>query len=120
VRDRSALVSGGGIGPLSTFAYDARMDVSVRFLPSGKSVRVPLGTTLLEAARRAALPVARACGADGLCGRCGMEVLAGAKGLPPETGRESDAKRRNRLPQTQRLACLVAPISSVDVTTRYW
>jgi ferredoxin len=96
------------------------MDVSVRFLPSGKSVRVPLGTTLLEAARRAALPVARACGADGLCGRCGMEVLAGAKGLPPETGRESDAKRRNRLPQTQRLACLVAPISSVDVTTRYW
>ncbi|UCE85725.1 MAG: (2Fe-2S)-binding protein [Deltaproteobacteria bacterium] len=96
------------------------MQITVRFLPSGACVRVPVGTTLLEAARRASLPIARACGADGICGRCGMEILAGADGLPPETRRELDAKRRNRVPEHQRLACRVAPTSAVAVTTPYW
>jgi len=92
----------------------------VRFRPSGRSVRVPVGTTLLEAARRADLPVARACGAHGLCGRCGMRVLAGAERLEPEGAVETRAKRHNRVDPAERLSCQVAPSCDVEVTARYW
>ena len=60
------------------------MDAQVHFQPSGRSIRVPAGTTLLEATHRAGLPMASACGADGICGRCGVEVLTGAAALSPE------------------------------------
>jgi ferredoxin len=92
----------------------------LRFLPSGRRVRVAPGTTLLEGARRAGLPVARACGAAGLCGRCGLEIVAGAEHLPPETPDESRTKRRNRIPPKLRLSCRVAPAGDVTVTAAYW
>lgn len=102
------------------------MTVLVRFRPfrpsekPGKSVRVPVGTTLLEAARQAGLPVASACGADGLCGRCGMRVLSGADALAPESESEARAKTSNRVDPVERLACRVAPSGDVEVTARYW
>lgn len=92
----------------------------MRFRPSGKSVRVPIGTTLLEAARQAGLPVASACGPDGLCGRCGMRVLSGAEALAPESESEARVKSSNRVDSVERLACRVAPTGDVEVTARYW
>jgi adenylate cyclase len=83
-------------------------------------VRVPRGTTLLEAARRAKLPVASACGAAGLCGRCGMRILSGAGSLATEGDEEARVKRANRVDPSERLACHVAPTSDVEVTARYW
>ena len=56
-------------------AYSCAMECCVRFLPSEREIRVPAGTSLLEAARRAGLPVASACGADGICARCGLDIL---------------------------------------------
>jgi ferredoxin len=94
--------------------------VLVRFRPfrpsekPGKSVRVPIGTT------QAGLPVASACGADGLCGRCGMRVLSGAEALAPEGESESRVKGANRVDPIERLACRVAPSGDVEVTARYW
>jgi adenylate cyclase len=96
------------------------VNVQVRFSPGGRTLRVPRGTTLLEAARRAGLPIASACGADGLCARCGVRILAGAEGLPPESAAERDAKRRNRIEPELRLACRVAPQTDVEVTASYW
>jgi ferredoxin len=96
------------------------VEVQVRFSPGGRALRVPQGTTLLEAARRAGLPIASACGADGLCARCGLRILAGAESLPPESTAERDAKRRNRVEPDLRLACRVAPRSDVEVTASYW
>ena len=96
------------------------MDFCVRFQPSGRAVRVVAGTSLLEAARRAGLPLASACRGDGLCGRCGVRVLAGASALAEEREPESRAKRRNRVPAEQRLACRVAVSSDLEVTAGYW
>ncbi len=81
---------------------------------------MPPGTTLLEAARRAELPVASACGADGLCGRCGMRILSGDDGLPREREDEERVKRLNRVDPNERLACRVAPTGDVEVTASYW
>jgi ferredoxin len=113
------------------------MEVEVRFRPSvrpslhsspgaspfpasGLLRRVPEGTTLLEAARGAGLPIASACGADGVCGRCGVRVLAGRQSLSPETADEARVKRRNRLEAGLRLACRAAVLGPVEVTASYW
>lgn len=96
------------------------MTAEVRFLPSGRRLRVPLGTTLLAAARRAGLPVASACGASGLCARCGVRVHEGAAGLSPESEDEARAKRRNRIPATWRLACQARMGGDAAVSASYW
>jgi ferredoxin len=96
------------------------VDFRVRFQPSGREIRVAAGTTLLEAARRARLPIASACRGDALCGRCGVSVLAGASALPEEREPEARAKRRNRVPAEQRLACRVVVSNDLEVTAGYW
>lgn len=92
----------------------------VRFEPSGRTVRVVTGSSLLEAARRAGLPLASACGGGALCGRCGVQVLAGGRALPPEGEPESRARRMNRAPEGQRLACRALVSCDLTVTTTYW
>lgn len=96
------------------------MAPEIRFLPSEKTARVPAGTVLLDAARDAGLPVASACGASGLCARCGLRILAGADTVAPETSEERDAKRRNRVEPTLRLACRVRVEDDLVVTAPYW
>ena len=96
------------------------MDPQVRFLPSGRTLRVTLGTNLLEAARAAGLPIAQACSGEGLCARCAVRLLHGDAGVSPESERESEAKRRNRVAPELRLACQVVPTGDVDVTASYW
>jgi len=96
------------------------MRVKVRFEPSGREVRVVRGTTLLEAARCAGLPIASACGAGGLCGRCGLEILEGAEALGAESDDEQRSKRRNRVDASQRLACRVILSADARVRASYW
>ncbi len=96
------------------------MPVRVRFLPSGASVLVERGATLHDAVRRAGLPIASACGAEGICGRCVVEAVEGGAELPPESTWESDLKARNRVEARYRLACRVSPTSDVTVRAPYW
>ena len=92
----------------------------MRFEPSGRTVRVVTGTSLLEAARRAGLPLASACGGDALCGRCGVSVLSGASSLQVQNELEARVLRRNRAPAGQRLACRALVSSDLTVTAGYW
>jgi ferredoxin len=96
------------------------VDFRIRFQPSGRAVRVGAGTSLLEAVQRAGLPIASACGGESLCGRCGVSVLSGANAIPCEDETEERAKRRNRVPAQQRLACRVAVSGDLEVTASYW
>jgi uncharacterized 2Fe-2S/4Fe-4S cluster protein (DUF4445 family) len=50
----------------------------VTFLPSGATVEVDAGTDLLEAARRADVPIRNDCGGQGVCGRCLIQVRRGS------------------------------------------
>ena len=96
------------------------MGPRVRFLPDGRDVRVDAGATLYDAVRQVGLPIASACGSDGICGRCGVEIVDGAEHLPAETEDEQRVKRRNRVPADERLACRVAPRGDVCIRARYW
>lgn len=51
---------------------------TVTFQPSGKTVTVPGGTTLLRAAQQAGQPVMNFCGGNGLCQTCEVRVSAAA------------------------------------------
>jgi adenylate cyclase len=96
------------------------MDVKVRFPAQGRSVRVPSGTLLIDAVRDAKLPIASACRSDGLCGRCGVAILAGAGDVAPETPEESRTKQRNRIDPSLRLACRVRLRADIAVAASYW
>ena len=53
----------------------------VTYLPSGKTARVPEGTTLFNAAHWAGLPIESTCGGRGTCGKCGVRVIEGSAEL---------------------------------------
>lgn len=94
--------------------------VLVRFEPSGREVRIALGATLLGAARAAGLTVANACGASGVCGKCGMVILDGHASLADPTPWEVRVKAMNRVAKPVRLACLVHLRGDLVATTDYW
>lgn len=96
------------------------MEYTVRFLPSGKSVRVPAGTTLLNAARQAELPVASACGEHQLCALCGLEIVEGLESLPPEPDDEAHIKQLNRIDEKLRLSCQLEVVGDWVVRAEYW
>jgi uncharacterized 2Fe-2S/4Fe-4S cluster protein (DUF4445 family) len=50
---------------------------SVTFLPFGISVKVPTGTKILEAVKKADLPLDAACGGEGTCGECRIRIKSG-------------------------------------------
>lgn len=51
--------------------------VRVLFLPAGKEVEVPAGTTLFKAAELADVDLGGICGGHGVCGRCRVVVRSG-------------------------------------------
>ena len=108
------------MGGAASIAYDRAMVVTIRFEPIGRSIRVAAGTTILEAARMAGIPVASGCGAGGTCARCGVRIIAGEESIKPEDIEERRVKMRNRIDPGLRLACRVAAIADLEVTTTYW
>jgi ferredoxin len=81
---------------------------------------VPEGATLLDAARAAGLPIARACSGHGLCGRCDLEILEGRDCLSPEAADERETRERDRLSASQRLSCQARVRGPVLATASYW
>lgn len=94
------------------------MTVQVIFAPSGTMTEVPTGTTLLDAAAAAGMPVGSSCGADGICGKCGLRVLSGEL-LAPSV-REARVARANRVDEGLRLSCMVNLTEDLTVTADYW
>ena len=98
-----------------------RTRCTIRFLPTDRRVEIGAGEmTLLDATVAAGLPIASACGSEGACARCGLEIVTGAENLAPETERERRIKQRNRIDPAQRLACRVRPESDLTVRASYW
>jgi len=92
----------------------------ILFMPSERRIRVEPDTTLLEATRRAGLPIASACGENGVCARCGVRILAGGETLAAEGETERRIKARNRIDPELRLACRVRVAGPLTVTADYW
>jgi uncharacterized 2Fe-2S/4Fe-4S cluster protein (DUF4445 family) len=78
-------------------------EVTVTFEPPGVSVAVPRGATVLDAARRAGVPLSSTCGGVGTCGDCAVRVVAGRVEPPGATEAASLASA----PPDVRLACML-------------
>ncbi|HXX47403.1 MAG TPA: 2Fe-2S iron-sulfur cluster-binding protein [Myxococcota bacterium] len=91
---------------------------TVRFLPKDVETSVPKGTRLIDAVRAAGLPIARACGDDLVCAKCGVRILEGR--VARESPVERRAKARNRVPRELRLACALRVQGDLVVSAEYW
>jgi uncharacterized 2Fe-2S/4Fe-4S cluster protein (DUF4445 family) len=96
-------------------AETAQKDPLVLFMPSGKRGRFPIGTPVLEAARKLGVYVESVCGGRATCGRCQVEVQEGnfAKHkivssndhISARGPKEDRYDRVRGLPEGRRLSC---------------
>ena len=90
----------------------------IQLRPGGRRIDVAKGTLLIDAIRGAGVPIASPCGDDLICGKCGVRIVEGR--VAREAAVERDAKRRNRVPETYRLACAVRVHDDLVVSADYW
>jgi adenylate cyclase len=96
--------------------WHARRFRAVRIgYPGGRIVTVPLGFSILEASRWAAIPHTSVCGGRGRCSTCRVRIVEGADELPPPAEAESRTLARIGNPMSVRLACQVRPRGDVRV-----
>jgi len=83
--------------------------------PTGHSVIVPPGGTILETSRAAHIPHASVCGGRGRCSTCRVRVLRGAESLAPALPPETKVLHRLMLAPDVRLACQARPTANAEI-----
>jgi adenylate cyclase len=91
-----------------------RNRIEVRY-ESGQSVRVPKGTSVLEASRIGGIPHYSVCGGRGRCSTCRVKVTAGGDELPEPGPVESATLARIHAGPDVRLACQLRPAGNLTV-----
>jgi ferredoxin len=92
----------------------------VSFTPLGKTAEARNDESLLDVARRAAIPLGNSCGGVGVCTRCKVRVVAGAENLSPATSIESRFGSARGFAADERMACQAVVKGDCEVTTTYW
>ena len=97
----------------------------VVFTPSGIDVSVPVGTSVLDAARAGGVDLDSVCGGRGLCGRCQVvpalgrhakwAITATAEALTAPGGVERDYRGRRPLATGHRLGCQAFVVADMVV-----
>jgi len=100
-------------------------DATVIFTPAGVQARVPVGTTLLDAARSVAVDLDSTCGGRGLCGRCQVtpsfgefakwNITSTSDDVTDWTTSERDYKGRRPIAEGNRLGCQAVVCGDVVV-----
>lgn len=80
----------------------SRQSIHIVFQPDGVRMVVPEGTTMLQAAHSAGIPIEGPCGGQGKCGKCRVKMISGAA-APGESDRQYLTE--GELDQGFRLAC---------------
>ncbi len=94
-----------------TSAPEIQESCTVTFIPNNLSVEVPMGFTLLEAAREADIFINASCNGKGACGKCKL-ILNSGDVLKTETSLLSDTEKAKGYV----LACQTQVRGSVSVT----
>lgn len=94
--------------------------MNVRFVPLDKSADAKADETLLDAARRANVPLGNSCGGIGICARCRVRIVEGAENLSVPTSVEERVSKQRVLDANERLACQAVVRGDCAITTTYW
>jgi ferredoxin len=92
----------------------------VSFVPIDRHADTKPDETVLDAARRAGVPLGNSCGAVGICGRCRVRIVDGAANLSAPTAIELRTATSRGFAPDERLACQAVVAGDVTVTTTYW
>lgn len=92
----------------------------VAFTPLGRAAEAKPNETVLDAARRAGVPIGNSCGGVGVCARCRVRVVAGSENLSPPTSIELRVGGAAGFAADERMACQAAVHGDCGVTTGYW
>ncbi len=108
-----------------TATTNAGADATVLFTPSGRRGTVPVGTTVLDAARRLGVDLDSVCNGRALCGRCMVTpgfgemakhaIVSEPTSLDVPSGRERAYAGRRPLDAPSRLGCSARILADVVV-----
>jgi adenylate cyclase len=84
--------------------------------PSGRTVEIVPGLSVLEASRLNGIPHASVCGGRGRCSTCRIRVKGGAEAVPPPLPEEVKVLERVGAAPDVRLACQLRPLGDLQVT----
>ncbi|MEN8904183.1 MAG: 2Fe-2S iron-sulfur cluster binding domain-containing protein, partial [Candidatus Nanopelagicales bacterium] len=87
-----------------------RVDIS--FEPSDKTVRVPTGVSVFDAASWNGLAIDSTCGGNGTCKKCKIQILEGSV---PVTNLDSRAFKQEELDAGWRLACVSHATNTISL-----
>jgi uncharacterized 2Fe-2S/4Fe-4S cluster protein (DUF4445 family) len=87
--------------------------VRLQFQPSGRTIHVLSGTTVIEAAAQAGLTIQTPCGGAGTCGKCRIQFTAGA--CEPTAG-DKDNLSEEELAAGWRFACQTTVCDDCTIT----
>ena len=83
--------------------------------PEGRSIRVPIGFSILQASLAARVPHASLCGGRARCSTCRVRVIVGTGRIPaPSAGEQAVLDRVGAGPLV-RLACQLRPLGDISV-----
>jgi adenylate cyclase len=94
---------------------ERRSNVLVGIQFPERTIRVPRGWTVLEAARSHHLPHLSMCGGRARCSTCRVRVTSGEERCPPAGPAEAATLARIRAPEGVRLACQLRPRGNIAV-----
>jgi adenylate cyclase len=83
--------------------------------PSGRTMSIPVGASVLETLRENGIPHAALCGGRARCTTCRVLVTKGLDQLPAAFGLEADALARIGATPGMRLACQIRPSADISV-----
>ena len=74
----------------------------------------------MEALLAQKIPVASSCLGKGVCSKCRIIIVDGAKHLSPETPLEVEIRSRNKISEGSRISCQTRILGDVVIDTPYW
>jgi 2Fe-2S ferredoxin len=92
----------------------------IRFARKFPDIEVETGGLLMEALLKAGYPVASSCHGDGICGKCRIQILAGAENLSKIAEVEQLVRDRLNVPKEYRISCQARVLGDVLIDTSYW
>jgi adenylate cyclase len=99
---------------LRTLRKAHRSSVRITY-PDGRSIRVPLGFSVLQASRLAHIPHASLCGGRARCSTCRVRIVAGSGDIPPPSAGEQAILTWIGAEPLVRLACQLRPLGDIGV-----
>ena len=100
---------------LRSLLYRLQRPPQLTHAPSGRSMSMLPGATVLETLRANAIPHASVCGGRARCTTCRIRVVSGFAALPQPAGLECAALSRIGAQEGVRLACQIRPTSDISV-----